>query len=110
MWRSLVSALVWGTRGHRFKSCHADMNFLNKAFYFPSDWYIEKTSQRQRAAINTWLLILWIIPGLLIWFLLKDALWFIGFMSIYAIWTGHLGAASAETPVEPENVSLTDAP
>ncbi len=24
MWRSPVSALVWGTRGRRFKSCHPD--------------------------------------------------------------------------------------
>lgn len=72
-------------------------------FYAPSDWYVAHTTQRQRAAINTWLLILWIFPGTLIWIFLKSAIWFIGFMSLYAIWTGHLGAASAETPVEEES-------
>lgn len=79
------------------------MESLSKIFYWPSDWYVAHTTQRQRAAINTWLLLVWIFPGLLVWFVLKSAIWFIGFMSIYAIWTGHLGAASAETPVEPEN-------
>src|SRR5450756_2902709 len=28
VWRSLVSALVWGTRGRQFKSGHADQLFL----------------------------------------------------------------------------------
>lgn len=78
-------------------------DLITHIFYGPSDWYIRHTSQRQRAAINTWLLIAWIFPGLVIWFILKNALWFIGFMSIYAIWTGHLGAASAETPVEQQD-------
>lgn len=76
--------------------------FFTRIFYGPSDWYVRHTTQRQRTAINTWLLLVWIFPGVLIWFILKDALWFVGFMSIYAIWTGHLGAASAETPVEQE--------
>lgn len=43
---------------------------------------------------------MWIVPGFFIWFVLKNALWFVGFMSIYAIWSTHFGAFSAETPVE----------
>jgi hypothetical protein len=76
---------------------------LLRIFYGPSDWYIKNTTQRTRAAINTWLLILWVFPGTLIWYFFRNVLWLIGFMSIYAIWTGHLGAASAETPVEKED-------
>lgn len=74
----------------------------NRIFYGPGDWLVAHTDRRGRAAINFWLLILWFVPGIFIWFLLRDALWFVGFMSIYAIWTGHLGALSAETPVENE--------
>ena len=33
---------------------------------------------------------------------LRDALWFVGFMSLYAIWVTHLAGWAAETPVEPE--------
>lgn len=61
------------------------------------------TNRRQRTALNFWLLIVWIFPGTLIWLIFKDALWFVGMMSIYAIWVGHLGALSAETPVEHES-------
>lgn len=75
---------------------------LSRLFYAAPDWFEAHTSARQRRAINFWLLIVWIVPGFAIWLLLKDALWFIGFMSIYAIWTGHLGALSAETSVEHE--------
>lgn len=74
----------------------------SRAFYGPPDWIAVHTTARDRRAINFWLLVLWLGPGLAVWVILRSALWFIGFMSIYAIWTGHLGAASAETPVEPE--------
>jgi hypothetical protein len=76
---------------------------FSKLFYGPSDRLVYKTSARFRRALNFWLLILWLVPGTVIWFLLKDALWFVGFMSIYALWSTHFGAWSAETPVEPEN-------
>lgn len=75
---------------------------LSKIFYGPSDWFIKHTDARQRAAINFWLLFVWVIPGVFIWFILRDALWFVGFMSIYAIWVSHFGGFSAETPVETE--------
>jgi hypothetical protein len=74
-----------------------------RIFYGPSDWFIHHTNARQRAAINFWLLFIWIIPGVFIWYVLRDALWFVGFMSIYAIWVSHFGGFSAETPVENEN-------
>lgn len=68
----------------------------------PGDWFTERTSAQTRRAINFWLFVLWIIPGSFIWFVLRDALWFVGFMSIYAIWVTHWGAFSAETPTETE--------
>jgi hypothetical protein len=40
--------------------------------------------------------------GLVVWIVLRDALWFVGFMSLYAIWVTHLAGWAAETPVEPE--------
>jgi hypothetical protein len=40
--------------------------------------------------------------GLVAWILLRNALWFVGFMSLYAIWITPLAGWAAETPVEPE--------
>jgi hypothetical protein len=71
-------------------------------FFGPPDWLVRKTTVEQRRAINFWLLIVWIVPGALIWWLVRDALWFVGFMSLYAIWVSHLTNFSAETPVEQE--------
>ncbi len=71
-------------------------------FHRGSEFFVEVTSAKTRRTINFWLLILWLIPGSVIWFLLKDALWFVGFMSLYAIWISHWTAYSAETPVEEE--------
>ncbi len=76
---------------------------MSRLFYSPSDWFVKHTTARQRGALNFWLFILWLVPGTVIWFMLKDALWFVGFMSIYAIWVTHWGGFSAETPVESEN-------
>ena len=73
-----------------------------KILYGPSDWFIRNTNARLRAAINFWLFVVWVVPGVYIWFVLKDALWFVGFMSIYAIWITHWSGFSAETPVENE--------
>lgn len=75
---------------------------LEKAFFALPDHFVFKTNARLRRAINFWLLLIWIFPGALIWFELKNALWFVGFMSVYAIWSTHFGAFSAETPVEQE--------
>lgn len=75
---------------------------MKRIFYGPSDWLVKHTNRRGRAAINFWLLILWIFPGTFIWIELRSALWFVGLMSIYAIWVGHLSTLAAETPVEHE--------
>jgi hypothetical protein len=73
------------------------------AFYGPADWVVAKTSVAQRRAVNFWLLVLWIFPGALIWWGVRSALWFVGFMSLYAIWVSHWTNFSAETPVEEES-------
>jgi hypothetical protein len=77
---------------------------ISKIFYVLPDRFVRHTDARLRRAINFWLLIVWIFPGIFIWFIFKDALWFVGFMSIYALWSTHFGAFSAETPVEQEEV------
>lgn len=75
---------------------------FERVFYGPPDYFVIKTNARLRRAINFWLLVVWLGPGLAIWIVLRSAVWFIGFMSIYAIWTTHFGTFSAETPVEQE--------
>lgn len=72
----------------------------SKIFYSLPDRFVLHTDARTRRAINFWLFIIWIVPGIFIWLELRNALWFVGFMSIYAIWSTHFGAFSAETPVE----------
>jgi hypothetical protein len=66
------------------------------------EWLIERTNARQRRVVHYWLTILWFTVGLALWIWLRDALWFVGFMSLYAIWITHLAGWAAETPVEPE--------
>ncbi len=67
------------------------------------EWIIDKTNAQQRRIIHYWATITWLTAGSVIWFLLKDALWFVGFMSLYAIWVTHLAGWAAETPVEHED-------
>jgi len=66
------------------------------------EWAVDKTSAQQRRAIHYWATVLWLTVGLVAWILLRNALWFVGFMSLYAIWITHLAGWAAETPVEPE--------
>jgi len=66
------------------------------------EWVIERSTARQRRILHYWLTILWFTVGLVVWIVLRDALWFVGFMSLYAIWVTHLAGWAAETPVEPE--------
>ena len=49
------------------------------------EWFIEKTSAHRRRVIHYWATILWLTVGLVVWIILRDALWFVGFMSLYAI-------------------------
>jgi hypothetical protein len=66
------------------------------------EWVIRRTSARQRRIAHYWLTILWFSLGLGVWIVLRHALWFVGFMSLYAIWVTHLAGWAAETPVEGE--------
>ncbi len=67
------------------------------------EWIVDKTTAQQRRVIHYWATVLWFTVGLVVWIVLRDALWFVGFMSLYAIWITHLAGWAAETPVEPED-------
>jgi len=66
---------------------------------------VQRTTAKSRRALNFWLFVVWLVPGTAVWIWLRDELWFVGFMSIYAIWVTHWSGFSAETPVEDEQVS-----
>ncbi len=76
---------------------------MRTIFYGPADWLVDRTNARQRRAINFWFLVAWLVPGIPVWIALRSSLWFVGFMSIWAIWTSHWGSLAAETPVEEES-------
>ena len=67
------------------------------------EWVVDRTTAKQRRVIHYWATVLWFTVGLVVWIVLRDALWFVGFMSLYAIWITHLAGWAAETPVEPED-------
>jgi hypothetical protein len=67
------------------------------------EWVIDKTSAQQRRVIHYWATVLWLTVGLVAWIILRNALWFVGFMSLYAMWITHLAGWAAETPVEAED-------
>ena len=73
---------------------------MNK--WLTGEWVIDKTSASQRRVIHYWLTLIWFTLGTVVWIVLRDALWFVGFMSLYAIWISHLAGWAAETPVEGE--------
>lgn len=66
------------------------------------EWVVDKTSAKQRRIAHYWFTILWFTVGLALWIVLRNDLWFVGFMSLYAIWITHLAGWAAETPVENE--------
>ena len=66
------------------------------------EWLVSRTSASDRRTIHYWLTITWLTLGSVVWIVLRDALWFVGFMSLYAIWITHLTGWAAETPVESE--------
>ena len=66
------------------------------------EWIIHRTNARQRRILHYWFTILWFTVGSVVWVILRNDLWFVGFMSLYAIWITHLAGWAAETPVEPE--------
>lgn len=76
---------------------------FKRIYYGPPAFFIKHTNAEQRRALNFWLTVFWLTLGSILWWILKDALFFVGFMSLYAIWFTHWGAFSAETPVEQED-------
>jgi uncharacterized membrane protein len=72
------------------------------------EWIIKRTSAKQRRVMHYWLTIIWFTVGLVLWIVLRHDLWFVGFMSLYAIWITHLAGWAAETPVESEDESGSD--
>jgi hypothetical protein len=70
------------------------------------EWIVDRSSARQRRILHYWFTILWFTVGLVLWLVLRDELWFVGFMSLYAIWITHLAGWAAETPVEHEDETL----
>jgi hypothetical protein len=70
--------------------------------WLTGEWFIERTSARRRRVLHYWATILWLTIGLVAWVTLRNALWFVGFMSLYAIWVTHIAGWAAETPVEAE--------
>ena len=73
---------------------------LGVAFYGPGDWLAERTTPRLRRAVSAWVALFWLGPGFVLWLWLRDALWFVGLMSVVALWLSGLGMVAAETPVE----------
>lgn len=71
------------------------------------EWVIDKSSAKQRRVIHYWATVLWFTVGFVVWVILRNALWFVGFMSLYAIWVTHLAGWAAETPVESEEEADT---
>ena len=67
------------------------------------EWIIDRTNAQQRRTLHYWLTIVWFTVGLVLWIVLRNELWFVGFMSLYAIWITHLAGWAAETPVEHED-------
>jgi hypothetical protein len=67
------------------------------------EWVVDRTNARQRRILHYWLTIVWFTVGFVLWIALRHDLWFVGFMSLYAIWITHLAGWAAETPVEPED-------
>ena len=75
---------------------------LRKYKLLTGEWFIDQTSARRRRVLHYWATVLWLTVGLVAWIILRDALWFVGFMSLYAIWITHIAGWAAETPVEHE--------
>ena len=87
------------------KPATSRIDVVNFRMRSPSEIIVDKSTAQIRREVHFWLLALWIIPGTILWIVLRDALWFVGFMSLYAIWISHLTGWAAETPVEDEDDS-----
>lgn len=95
------------TIGAHFKTAGAGRRLLRWLVEWP-DQLAKFTTAKQRRAIHFWLTACWLTAGTVIWLFLRSALWFVGLMSLYAIWISHLAGWSAETPAEVEELPPTD--
>lgn len=73
---------------------------MNK--WLSGEWAIQKFDAQQRRVLHYQLMLSWIVVGFPVWLVLRDVIWFVGFMSLYAIWITHMTGWAAETPVEEE--------
>jgi len=76
--------------------------------WLSGEWIVDRTDAKHRRVIHYWLTIVWLTLGSVVWIVERDALWFVGFMSLYAIWISHLAGWAAETPVEGEDSATGD--
>lgn len=74
---------------------------MNWLFYAPGDWLGSRFDARQRRAVATWLMILFLvsIPAT---YPLRSYVSLVWLLSEIALVVGMWGVVSAETPVEPE--------
>lgn len=89
-----------GDRTREPASCR-EIAIVNR--WISGEWAVQKSTALSRRTLHYWLTVLWLTVGTVAWVILRDALWFVGFMSLYAIWITHLAGWAAETPVEPED-------
>ena len=85
------------------RNLSAQLLYARGVKWLTGEWLIDRTDARQRRIIHYWLTIFWLTIGAALWLLLRDALWFVGFMSLYAIWISHIAGWAAETPVESQD-------
>lgn len=76
---------------------------MQRIFYTPGDWLAQRSTARTRRALAAWALIFWLGPGFALWILLLHQLWFVGLMSLVALWWTGWSTIGTETPVEKEN-------
>jgi hypothetical protein len=76
--------------------------------YVSGEWVVHKSTAKQRRVLHYWLTLIWFTAGLTLWIVLRNELWFVGFMSLYAIWVTHLAGWAAETPVETEQAEQAE--
>jgi hypothetical protein len=78
---------------------------MNK--WLTGEWFIDRSSAHRRRVIHYWATILWLTVGLVAWAILRNALWFVGFMSLYAIWVNtHRRLCSGKPLSKPRHKTL----
>jgi hypothetical protein len=79
----------------------AHVNRVTVSGLLTGEWVIDRTTAEQRQIIHHWsrimVTIFWLTAGPGLWITLRDARWFVGFMSLSAIRITHLAGWAAET-------------